>query len=428
MGLGRPDAAPAPLPAERLRGLAALVVDDQATNRRIILDMLTHWGIAPTAVSTGSAALAAIERARAGGAPFALVLTDSEIPEIDGFALCERIKAEPANAGTTLIMLSSAGRPGDAARCRAIGITGYLSTPVTQGELLETILTATGGLPRPGQQAHLVTRHVLRERRHRLRILLAEDNVVNQRLAVRLVERQGHAVVVAGTGRAALEALERERFDLVLMDLQMPDMDGLAALAAIRDLEARARAGDWQPTTGSSFAAVGRIPVIAVTAHAMQGDEERCLAAGMDGYVTKPIQPAVLAAAVERWLPPESLPATKPASAPVDLVAARRLAGGDEELRAEVAAAFMEGCRQYQVELREAAQAGDCARIGRIAHTLKGAAGAVGAATAQGLAAELEGLSRGGYDDRVATLSGELEHELDRAKEFLAAQIPAQPS
>ena len=428
MGLGRPDAAPKPLPAEQLRGLAALVVDDHPTNRRIILDMLTHWSITSTAVSRGRAALAAIEAARAGGAPFALVLTDSEVPEIDGFTLCERIKADPANAATTLIMLSSAGRPGDAARCRAIGITGYLSTPVTQGELLETILTATGALPKPGQQPHLVTRHVLRERRHRLRVLLAEDNVVNQRLAVRLLERLGHAVVVAGTGRAALDALEREQFDLVLMDLQMPDMDGLAALAAIRDLEARAHSGDWRPTPGSAFAISGRIPVIAVTAHAMQGDEERCLAAGMDGYVTKPIQPAALAAAIEPWLPPESLPATKPVSVPVDLIAARKLAGGDEALRAEVATTFMEGCRQYQAELRDAAQAGDCARIGRIAHTLKGAAGAVGATTAQGLAAELEGLSRGGYDDRVATLSGKLEHELDRAKEFLAAQTPAQPT
>jgi CheY-like chemotaxis protein/HPt (histidine-containing phosphotransfer) domain-containing protein len=272
-----------------------------------------------------------------------------------------------------------------------------------------------------------VTRHALRERRHRLRILLAEDNVVNQRLAVRLVERLGHAVVVAGTARAALEALERERFDLVLMDLQMPDMDGLAALTAIRDLEARARTADWRPPAGSSFSPGGRIPVIAVTAHAMQGDEERGLAAGMDGYVTKPIQPEALAAAIERWLPPEIPPAAKPTPAPVDLIAARRLAGGDEELRAEVAAMFMEGCRQYQAELREAVQAGDGVRIGRIAHTLKGAAGAVGATTAQELAAELEGLSQGGYDGRVATLSGKLEHELDRAREFLAAQTSAQP-
>ena len=237
---------------------------------------------------------------------------------------------------------------------------------------------------------------------------------MNQRLAVRLVERQGHAVAVAETGQAALEALERERFDVVLMDLQMPDMDGLAALKAIRDLEARARSGDWQPAAGSSFGSGGRghIPVIAVTAHAMKGDEERCLAAGMDGYVTKPIQPAALAAAIERWLPEESLPAqsllaAKPVSVPVDLVAARRLAGGDEGLRAEVAAAFLEGCRQYRAELRDAVQSGDSARIGRIAHTLKGAAGTVGATAAQGLAAELEGLSRGGYDDRVAALSGE---------------------
>ena len=171
-----------------------------------------------------------------------------------------------------------------------------------------------------------------------------------------------------------------------------------------------------------------------MTAHAMKGDEERCLAAGMDGYVTKPIQPAALAAAIERWLPEESLSAqsllaAKPVSVPVDLVAARRLAGGDEGLRAEVAAAFLEGCRQYRAELRDAVQSGDSARIGRIAHTLKGAAGTVGATAAQGLAAELEGLSRGGYDDRMAALSGELEQELARVQEFLtAAAEPSQRS
>src|SRR5262249_32949858 len=161
-----------------------------------------------------------LARARDAGAPVALVLTDAEMPVMDGFTLCERIKADPANAGTTVIMLSSAGRPGDAARCRAIGIAGYLTKPATQSELLDTILTAMGLAGKGSEPAALVTRHVLRERRDRLRILLAEDNAVNQRFAVRLVERQGHTVHVVETGRGAVEALERERFDLVLMDVQ----------------------------------------------------------------------------------------------------------------------------------------------------------------------------------------------------------------
>ena len=435
-GLGRPATAPAPLSLEKLRGLAALVVDDHAVNRRVVLGMLTHWGLAATAVNGGDAALASLEDARAAGIPIALLLTDAEMPAMDGFTLCEQIKADPANAGTTLVLLSSAGRPGDAARCRAIGIAAYLTKPITQGELLDAILTSIGTQPAPGERPALVTRHVLRERRRHLRILVAEDNVVNQRLAVRLVERQGHAVAVAGTGREALEALERDRFDLVLMDVQMPDMDGLAATAAIRDREARASGGGWVPPAGSSFAVGGRIPIVAVTAHAMPGDEERCLAAGMDGYVTKPIRPAELAAAIERLLPRETLPSTavehplphktlpssKPASPPVDIEAARRLAAGDEDLRAEVAAMFIEGCRRHQAELRDAVQAADCVRLREIAHALKGSAGAVGATTAQALAAELETLSRDGHSDRLATVASELERELGRATEFLAVQ------
>ena len=422
-GLARPGVAAAPRSLESLRGLPVLVVDDHAVNRRIVLDMLAHWGLAPTAVNDGSAALAALESARLAGAPVALVLTDAEMPVMDGFTLCERVKADPAHASTTLIMLSSAGRPGDAARCRAIGIAGYLTKPITQAELLDTILAAVGAPSQRSEPAALVTRHVLRERRNRLRILLAEDNLVNQRLAARLVERQGNGVAVVGTGREALEALERERFDLVLMDLQMPDMDGLAAVRAIRDLEARASSGTWVPSASSSFSAGGRIPVVAVTAHAMRGDEERCLEAGMDGYVTKPIRPAELAAAIERLLPRETRPPPKPvAPPPVDLEVALRLAAGDEELRAEVAAIFVESSQRHQTELRDATQAADCARIRQIAHALKGSAGAVGATTAQALAAELETLSRDGHSDRLATVASELERELGRATEFLAAQ------
>jgi signal transduction histidine kinase/CheY-like chemotaxis protein/HPt (histidine-containing phosphotransfer) domain-containing protein/putative methionine-R-sulfoxide reductase with GAF domain len=437
-GVGHPVTPPSPLPLEELLGASALVVDDHAINRRIVLDMLTRWGLEATAVGGADAALGAIQHARAAGRPFALVLTDSEMPGMDGFSLCERIRADSANAGVTLIMLSSVGRPGDAARCREIGIAGYLAKPIAQEELLDAILTATVARPKPGGSLALVTRHVLRERRRRLRILLAEDNPVNQQLAVRLVERQGHTCEVANTGHEALEALRRERFDLVLMDVQMPGMDGLEATAAIRDLEAQAASGSWAPGVGSSFTVGGRIPVVAVTAHAMKGDRERCLDAGMDGYLTKPIRPAELASAIERWLPRDSLatpPVAPPAPAgkvvpssspPVDLEAARRLAAGDEALRAEIAALFVESCQQHRVDLRNALQAKDCARIAQIAHTLKGASGTVGAATAQALAGELEALSREGHQDRLITLADELERELERAAEFLTSRSPVE--
>ena len=404
-GVGLPGATVTPAPLEKLAGVAALVVDDQATNRRVVLDMLAHWGLAATAVNDGAAALAALARARAAGVPFTLVVTDAEMPDLDGYTLCERIKADPVNAGTTLIVLSSGGRPGDAARCQAIGVAGYLTKPITQAELLDTILTAIGGAPRGGRRPALVTRHMLRERRHRLRILLAEDNVVNQRLAVRLLERLGHVVVVAGSGREALEALDRERFDLVLMDVQMPDVDGLEATRSIRAREAEASHGRWMPPAGSSYVAGGRIPLVAVTAHAMQGDRERCLAAGMDGYVTKPIRPAELASVIARVLPGDAglTPIAPPA--PVDLDAARRLAGGDEPLRAEVAAMFVESCGRQQAELRRAVATADAARIGQLAHALKGGSAAVGATTLQALAAELETVSRDGYDDRLGAWS-----------------------
>jgi CheY-like chemotaxis protein len=203
------------------------------------------------------------------------------------------------------------------------------------------------------------------------------------------------------------------------MDVQMPDMDGLAATAAIRDREVRISGGD-APPPGSSFAAGGRIPVVAVTAHAMAGDAERCRAAGMDGYVTKPIQARELEKEIERLVPRQPPAAPEPPAPPVDLDLARRLAAGDEELRAEVAAVFVDGCRRYQADLREAVRAGDSARVGRIAHALKGASGSVAATTAQSLAAELEALSRNGHDERLVALAADLEREVGRVTEFLA--------
>ncbi|MGB9334462.1 MAG: PAS domain S-box protein [Candidatus Acidiferrales bacterium] len=276
--------SPAALHPERLRDLHALIVDDNFTNRTVLTGMLTRWGLKPTAVEGGGAALQALEIAKSTGRPFPLILLDGQMPEMDGFTLAERIKKDPKLVGATIMMLTSAGHLGDAARCRELGISAYLVKPIRQGELLQAICRV---LELVAKKEPLVTRHSLREARNRRRVLLAEDNAVNQTLALRLLEKRGYTVAIAGDGRQALEAFEKEDFDLVLMDIQMPVMGGLEATAAIRELE--------RPS--------GRhTPIIAMTAHALAGDEERYLSAGMDAYIAKPIRTSEMFATIERFL------------------------------------------------------------------------------------------------------------------------------
>ena len=258
-----------------LRDMRVLVVDDNATNRQILLKMLTNWHTNPTAVDSGARAITALREAQGLGRIYPLILLDAQMPEMDGFALAECIKRNPDWKTATIMMLSSAGQRGDAKRCRELGVAAYLTKPVRQGELLDAILTALGTRPTKEASPALVTRHSLREASNHLRILLVEDNAVNQVLAKRLLEKRGHSVVVAGNGKEALAALEKQSFDLVFMDVQMPEMDGLEATAAIRAKE---------KISGNHLA------VIAMTAHAMVGDRERCLDAGMDDYITKPIR------------------------------------------------------------------------------------------------------------------------------------------
>jgi two-component system sensor histidine kinase/response regulator len=269
-----------------LRGLHALIVDDNLTNRRVLQGMLRRWEMKPTAVEGGRAALQAIEVARNAGHPFPLILLDGQMPEMDGFTLAEEIHKDPRLVNATIMMLTSAGHLGDAARCRELGISAYLVKPIRQSALLDAICQVLGKAAQK-RPAPLVTRHTIREGQHRVRVLLAEDNAVNQTLAVRLLEKRGFLVTVANDGRAALEAFAKEVFDLVLMDIQMPGMDGFQATAAIRERE---------KTTG------GHIPIVAMTAHALKEDEERCLTAGMDAYVSKPIRTSELFETIERTL------------------------------------------------------------------------------------------------------------------------------
>ena len=275
----------APLDTACLQNMPVLVVDDNSLNRRILADMLSWWGMSPTLTAGAAAALASMQEAQAAGKPFPLVIVDAQMPGMDGFTLAERIKLDPRLAGAIIMMLTSGGQRGDAARCRELGVSAYLTKPIGESDLLTATLQVLGKGEPAARQAQLVTRHLLGEGRNRLRVLVVEDSAVNQLFAKRLVEKQGHSAVLVASGREALEALERGTFDLVLMDVQMPDVDGLEAAAAIRQRERH---------TGA------HLPIIAMTAGAMQGDKERCLEAGMDAYVSKPVNVNELFTAIER--------------------------------------------------------------------------------------------------------------------------------
>jgi PAS domain S-box-containing protein len=268
-------------PPEILRGAKVLIVDDNHTNRRILEGMLKRWEMKIATVEGGEQALKELSSALDANQPYRLVLTDVHMPKMDGFTLIERIRQRPEFATATIMMLTSAGHRGDAERCRELGVAAYLLKPIRESELCGAIALVMGAHEQQGA-VPLITRYSLQDARdptNVLRILVAEDNPVNQRLIVRLLEKRGHRVVLAATGRQTLEALEKENFDLVLMDVQMPEMDGLEATTIIRTRE-----------IGSDKHQM----VVALTAHAMKGDQERFLAAGMDGYLAKPIRPQEL--------------------------------------------------------------------------------------------------------------------------------------
>ena len=304
----RPAALPAPaLPAvsmDRLRDLPVLVVDDHATNRRLLAAFLNGWGARPTVVESGEAALATL--AGPDGARFRLVLLDGAMPGMDGFAVAERMRALPGLGPLTIMLLTSDAHGLQLSRCRELGVARHLLKPISPSELLEAILLALGQEPEQASRSPVMDPP--RQGRRRLRILVAEDNVVNQLLMRRLIEKIGDEVLVAGDGREAVAMLAGHPFDLVFMDVQMPEMDGMAATAEIRRREA---------ITGAA-----RLPVIALTASAMKGDRERCLDAGMDGYLTKPLNIREVAALLDRL-------AVEGGAEPVD---ARGRLGPDGEL------------------------------------------------------------------------------------------------
>ena len=409
-----PVARPPQPPIEKVRGLSVLAVDDNATNRQILQEMLRNWGLVPTVVDSGAAALTALEESAQRGQPFGLVLTDAMMPGMDGFTLAETVLANPKWRSATLMMLSSAALHEDAARCKELGVAAYLTKPLRQSTLLDAIMTALG----PRLATHLAPSPAAAAPAARsgrtLKLLLAEDNAVNQKLAVRLLERAGHTVVVAENGKQAVAAMSREAFDAVLMDVQMPEMDGLEATEVIRRGE---------QATG------GHVPIIAMTAHAMKGDRERCLDAGMDGYLTKPLQIEALLTLLDQIGLTEPACSTAgsntadSARAGFDPQQALKHVQGDLALLKELVALFLEECPKHLTAIRDAIGSGEALKLQQAAHTLKGSAAVVTATEVQTAAESIEAAAREQRWDEIRQCWQELEQAVNRLRPALQALI-----
>jgi two-component system sensor histidine kinase/response regulator len=362
--------------SQKLMDLPTLVVDDNASNRRILKEILTNWHMKPTLANSGAEALNALEKGNSKNS-FALVLLDVHMPEMDGFAVAEQIRNSYKHQGIKVILLTSASRPSDVVRCRELGISGYLSKPIKQSELFDAIVTAMAEHNRKSERYESTSASIQPSGRS-LRVLLAEDNPVNQMLAMRILERLGHKVQVGNNGKEAIGRAQTEEFDLILMDVQMPEMDGLEATTAIRAAEAG---------TGK------HVPIVAMTAHAMKGDREKCLSAGMDDYLSKPIRIEELKQAireVEKTRNMGQSPEQNSFRAIGQLELLLDSVMGDRALLAEMAELWLADSAKQERQIRSGLDSGDAIMVQRAAHALKGSVGTFQASAAQEAAKQLE--------------------------------------
>ncbi len=414
--------------AVQTQGLRAMIVDDNATNRRILTEQLGALGLETVAVEGAQGALTELWRARAESRPFALIIVDYHMPEMDGLELAERMREMPGIAGNTIMMLTSGGHSGDATRCRELGMAAYLTKPISQKTLYQVVAqvlgaqatTAESPAPArkdiPAMDRPLVSTPSARNSEP-LRVLLAEDNFVNQKLAVTMLQKRGHVVSVANDGLEALEALARETFDVILMDVHMPRMGGFEATAQIRERERQGHT---------------RIPVIALTALAMSGDREKCLQAGMDAYVSKPINSSELFGTLNRMFPDRGGDSTAPHARPVSIHAAvpvidharlQENMEGDAAMLHDIVSAFVRDQILQERDIIDALSRNDAVTLARAAHTFKGLLLTLAARPAADAALKLEMLARGGDLGAAPIALRELQGELARLQPALEQLI-----
>ncbi len=411
-----------------LSGLKVLVVDDMPNNRLILTEYLEHWGCVSVEANNVQAALSQLKSACEQNAPFDLILTDHQMPEQNGLDLSRQIRSTHELKSIPILILTSMGQKGDAKACREIGIQGYLSKPIRRNELYKAVQTILGSSVDDNcKDARLVTRHTLVEDlRKNARILLVEDYPTNQQIAMRHLEGAGYSVDLAENGRQAFAQFKRHSYDLILMDIQMPEMDGYQATDAIRNYEAETKIEN-------------PIPIIAMTAHALQGYKEKCLAAGMDDFITKPLKQKDLLAMARRWIPPNVnqpilLPylkfktkedATKKEQAPgndtppLDYNTAIEEFGGDEEFLLQVIGEFLTKVLEQIKIIRKALKDNDTEAIMREAHAIKGGAGNLLAEDLLSVASQLEQAAIAGTLQTGPVMLERLETEIARISGFV---------
>ncbi len=418
-GIAENQSRPHPAQLQHVRELPVLVVDDNSTNRRILQEMLRNWGMQPTLVDSGPEAIAATEEAQRAGRPFRLALLDFHMPDMNGLQLAERLSSQPGWHRFPMLMLSSSLTTFDSERLHNVGINRFLRKPVLASELLDAVLNEVG--------VSLVIETAVKEERFPLipprRILLAEDGLVNQKVALGFLTKWGHQTLVANNGKEAVDLWQREPFDVILMDMQMPEMNGYDATVAIRSEERG---------TGR------RIPIIAMTAEAMKGDREHCLEAGMDDYISKPFDPnslyRVIAAVPAQACAAAGVPATEAASPPTDVPmkeadpsqdnrvidweVARKNTGDDTAMIEDLVQIFLAEYTRMLAEIRQAIATSDAVLLRRAAHTLKGSAAIFGAQPVFEAALRLEMMGR----DNDFSLTAQ---ELDRLESRTSRLVEA---
>jgi two-component system, sensor histidine kinase and response regulator len=390
---------------EVLEGVSVLVVDDNPTNRIPLMETLSRWGMRAEAVESGVAALDALQAAETRGDAFALLVTDMQMTEMHGLDLIKKVRQNEQFRTLPAILLSSSVQPQEQSAAHDLGICAYLTKLVQPRELRKAILNALA--PANGVRGQAAAEKSARmQAGPAMQILLAEDNTVNRKLAMALLEKRGHKVFLAENGREALALLDSAKPDIVLMDLQMPVMDGFEAIRAVRAKEQREG---------------GHLPIIALTAHAMQGDRERCLEAGADDYVAKPIRTADLFAAIGRVTKngssdqSSSSSRAKDRSEVLDVTAVLEHVEGDRELLEELVRLFIEGSPASMREMRQSLNEREAHRLERLAHTMKGSSASLGANRVSEAALVLEMRARSGALENAGELIDALKAELDRA-------------